>query len=365
MKTNPPAAAVVYESWGQRVLFGSGTARHDVAAEIARLGAHRVLLIAAEGKRAVAEEICQDIPVAAVFGDVRPHVPADVAAAVSAAAQEHDADLLLSVGGGSTTGAAKAAALTTGLPILAVPTTYAGSEATPVWGITEDGRKRTGIDPKVLPRVVVYDASLMLTLPTRLSVTSGLNALAHCVDSWWAPQHNPMSSALAAEGVRALAASLPRIAADGQDIEARRDILFGTYLGAVAFAGAGSGLHHKICHVLGGAYDLEHSATHAVILPHVAGFNLPAAPDAARRLGAALGDPEAPFSALLDLYARLDAPRSLQALGLSDKDVEHAADLVMGHIPPSNPRSVTRDDLLALLGRACRGEAGLLVPLPG
>lgn len=142
---------VVYESWGQKVVFGSGTAREDVAAEVAGLGASRVLVIAADGERSLAEDICKDVPVVAVFGSVRPHVPAEVAEAVRAAAREHDADLLLSVGGGSTTGTAKAAALTTGLPVLAVPTTYAGSEATPVWGLTEDGHKRTGVDPKVLP----------------------------------------------------------------------------------------------------------------------------------------------------------------------------------------------------------------------
>ncbi|MER5184008.1 maleylacetate reductase [Streptomyces sp. NPDC002896] len=354
---------VVYESWGQRVVFGSGTARDDVAAEVAGLGATRVLLIAAERERALAEDVCKDVPVVATFSAVRPHVPADVAQAVRAAAREHDADLLLSVGGGSTTGTAKAAALTTGLPILAVPTTYAGSEATPVWGLTEEGHKRTGVDPKVLPRVVVYDATLMLSLPTRLSVTSGLNALAHCVDAWWAPRHNPISSALAVEGVRSLASSLPRIVADGQDVGARRDILFGTYLGAVAFAGAGSGLHHKVCHVLGGAYDLEHAALHSVVLPHVVGLNLPAAPDAARHLGAALDDATDPFDALLDLYSTLDPPRSLRDLGLAEQELDRATELVMAQVPDTNPRRVTRAEMREVLGRACRGDTPVLVPL--
>ncbi|OAH14553.1 maleylacetate reductase [Streptomyces jeddahensis] len=356
-------SAVVYESWGQRVVFGSGTARADVAAQVAGLGATRVLLIAAERERALAEDVCKDVPVVATFSAVRPHVPAEVAEAVRSAAREHAADLLLSIGGGSTTGTAKAAALTTGLPILAVPTTYAGSEATPVWGLTEDGHKRTGVDPKVLPRVVVYDATLMLSLPTRLSVTSGLNALAHCVDAWWAPRHNPISSALAVEGVRSLASSLPRIVADGQDVAARRDILFGTYLGAVAFAGAGSGLHHKVCHVLGGAYDLEHAALHSVVLPHVAGLNLPAAPDAARHLGAALDDGTDPFDALLDLYATLDPPRSLHDLGLAEQELDRATDLVMAQVPDTNPRRVTHNAMRQLLGRAHRGDTPVLVPL--
>ncbi|WP_045560215.1 maleylacetate reductase [Streptomyces sp. FxanaA7] len=355
--------SVVYESWGQRVVFGSGTARDDVAAAITGLGASRVLVIAADGERALAEDICEDLPVVAVFGEVRPHVPVEVAEAVRAAAREHEADLLLSVGGGSTTGTAKAAALTTGLPILAVPTTYAGSEATPVWGLTEDGHKRTGVDPKVLPRVVVYDATLMMSLSTRLSVTSGLNALAHCVDAWWAPRHNPISSALAAEGVRSLASSLPRIVADGQDVAARRDILFGTYLGAVAFAGAGSGLHHKVCHVLGGAYDLEHAALHSVVLPHVVGLNLPAAPEAEQWLGTALDASADPFGALLDLYTSLQPPRSLGELGLPEEELDRATDLVMAQVPDSNPRRVTHDEMRALLGRAWRGDVPVQVPL--
>ncbi|GAA3776429.1 maleylacetate reductase [Streptomyces phyllanthi] len=354
---------VVHESWAQRVVFGSGTARADVAAEVAGLGATRVLVIAAEGERALAEDLCGDVPVVAVFDAVRPHVPVDVARAVRAAAHEHAADLLLSVGGGSTTGTAKAAALTTGLPVLAVPTTYAGSEATPVWGLTEDGHKRTGVDPKVLPRVVVYDATLMLSLPARLSVTSGLNALAHCVDAWWAPRHSPISAALAVEGVRSLAASLPRIVADGRDVAARRDILFGAYLGAVAFAGAGSGLHHKVCHVLGGAYDLEHAALHSVVLPHVVGLNLPAAPDAARWLGSALDDRADPFGALLALYAALDPPRSLRELGLAERELDRATDLVRAQVPHSNPRRVAQDELRELLGRAWRGDSPVLVPL--
>lgn len=356
-------APTVYESWAQRVVFGSGSARADVAAEVTGLGARRVLVVAAEGERALAERICADVPVVATFGAVRPHVPAEVAEAVREAARTHGADLLLSVGGGSTTGTAKAAALTTGLPILAVPTTYAGSEATPVWGLTEDGHKRTGVDPKVLPRVVVYDATLMLSLPTRLSVTSGLNALAHCVDAWWAPRHNPISSALAVEGARSLASSLPRIVADGQDAAARRDILFGTYLGAVAFAGAGSGLHHKVCHVLGGAYDLEHAALHSVILPHVVGLNLPAAPDATRHLGTALDEHTDPFGALLALCKTLEPPCSLRELGLAEEELDRAADLVMAQVPDSNPRRVTRDEMRALLGRAWRGDTPVPVPL--
>lgn len=354
---------VVYQSWDQRVVFGSGTSRKDVAAEVARLGAARVLLIAADAELPIAQQVCADIAIVGIFDAMKPHVPADVAEGVRAAVAEYDADLLISVGGGSTTGAAKAAALTTGVPILAVPTTYAGSEATPVWGLTEDGRKRTGSDSRVLPRVVVYDAALMLTLPIWMSVTSGLNAFAHCVDSWWGPRSNPMSSALAGEGARWLATSLPRIVADGSDLQARHEMLYGTYLGAVAFAGAGSGLHHKICHVLGGAYNLEHAAMHSVVLPHTVGLNLPADIGAAQRLSASLDAPDNPFGAMLQLYANVDAPTSLGDLGMAEADLQDATDLVMEQVPDTNPRRVTRDEIGALLGRACRGEPPVLVAL--
>ena len=356
-----PVASVAYESWGQRVIFGSGNSRTDVAAEVASFGSPRVLVVAAKPEAAIAKEICADLSVVGVFDAIKPHIPADVAAGVRAAVREHSVDLMVSVGGGSTTGAAKAAALTTGVPILAVPTTYAGSEATPVWGLTDGGRKLTGTDPRVLPRVVVYDAALMLTLPTRLSVTSGLNALAHCVDSWWAPRNNPISSALAGEGARWLIDALPRIVADGGDVEARRNLLFGTYLGAVAFAGAGSGLHHKICHVLGGAYDMEHSAMHAVVLPHVVGFNMPVAEDAAQRLGAALPGRGEPLAGLLELYGQLNPPASLAELGLAETDIEEAAGLVLEQVPATNPRPVSLRQIRELLGRACRGEPAMLV----
>ena len=205
------------------------------------------------------------------------HVPTSVAERAREVAAAHEVDLLVSVGGGSATGLVKAIALTSGLPIVAVPTTYAGSEATNVWGMTEDNRKTTGVDPKVLPQAIVYDASLMVTLPVEMSVASGLNALAHCIDSLWAPKADPINAALAAEGARALHAGLLAVAADPAGLPGREEALYGAYLAAVAFASAGSGLHHKICHVLGGMFNLPHAQTHAVVIPHVLAFNAPSA----------------------------------------------------------------------------------------
>lgn len=362
----------VYESAEQRVVFASGRGGEAVAEEVARRHAKRVLLITGTAELPLAEKLTAGLGVVGRFTDVRQHVPLECAEAATSMARSSDIDLLLSVGGGSTTGTAKAVARSTGLPILAVPTTYAGSEATPVWGLTVDGRKTTGTEKSVLPKVVVYDASLTRSLPVGLSVSSGLNALAHCVDAWWGPRHNPISSALATEGVRTLATGLIGVVADPSDLSTREQLIYATYLSGVAFAGAGSGLHHKICHVLGGGWDLNHADTHAVVLPHVAGLNLPAAPDAQRHLLAALpgnGDVNSPaadeqaLSALVALYARAGAPRALRDLGLPERDLDRATDLIMTQVPAENPRPITREVMRTVLQRAWAGEVAELVPL--
>src|ERR1700749_5164758 len=249
----------VHDTLPQRVAFGSGEAAANLRTGISDLGATRVMLIAAKAEMQLADTVAVDIPVALRHDDVVMHVPVEVAERAREAAVRADADVLVSVGGGSTTGLAKAVALTTGLPIVAVPTTYAGSEATPVWGLTEGARKTTGVNPRGLPKGIVYDAALTMSLPVDLSVASGLNALAHCVDSLWAPDANPINAALAAEGIRSLAAGLPRVVADPMDLDGREHALYAAYLSADAFASAGSGLHHKICHVLGGKYNPPHA----------------------------------------------------------------------------------------------------------
>ncbi|OLT42143.1 maleylacetate reductase [Saccharomonospora sp. CUA-673] len=344
---------------GQRVRFGTGKVAENVAAEVALFDARRVLLVAAEAEDEPARRATADIDVAARCADVRPHVPVDNAHRAREQAVETGADLLLSVGGGSTTGLAKAIALTSGLPIVAVPTTYAGSEATNVWGLTEHARKTTGSDDRVLPATVVYDAELTLSLPVELSVTSGCNALAHCVDSMWAPRTDPIDQALAVEGIRALAAGLRAVGQDPAGVDGRERMLYGAYLAAVAFASAGSGLHHKICHVLGGAYDLPHAATHTAVLPYVLAFNGPHATDAAMRIATAFGgaaDADGAVAGLLALYDELGASHALREAGLAEDVIAEAAGLVLPVVPAGNPRPVSEADLTALLTAAWAGR---------
>jgi len=352
-----PGVYFTYEAMPGRVVFGVGAARTRIAEELDRLGARRLLLLAGEREESRARDITREVAdrVVGVFSGVRPHVPIEVADQACARAASAGADALLSVGGGSTTGTAKAVALTTGLPVVAVPTTYAGSEMTPVWGLTAGGHKTTGTDRAVLPRVVIYDPELTASLPPGLSAVSGLNAMAHCVEAFWAPGRNPISSLLGEAAIRALKTALPLVVADGADIGARSDALYGAYLAGSAFAVAGSGLHHKICHVLGGAFDLPHAETHAVVLPYVLAFNAASAPRAASRIAAALGADDA-ARGLWDLCRDLGVPRSLRKLGLRKEQLEEVVGSMYAVIPPDNPRAIGEDALRRLLAAAWAGE---------
>lgn len=344
-----------HETFSQRVVFASGQAADRVADEIARLGATAAMVLATRSRRDLAEKVSSGITAAVHHDDIAMHVPVEIAERARAVAVERGVDVLLAVGGGSTTGLAKAIALTTGLPIIAVPTTYSGSEATTVWGLTEGTVKTTGVDPRVLPRSVVYDAELTLSLPVPTSVASGLNALAHCVDSMWASRTDPIDQALAAEGIRALRLGLPAVVGDPTGLAGREQTLYGAHLSAVAFSSAGSGLHHKICHVLGGKYALPHAQTHAIVLPYVLALNGPAAPDAEHRLAAAF-DSDPALDGLQDLRRRLDAPTALRDIGFRQEDIPAAAAAIRPAVPPDNPAPVTVETLERLLGAAWAGS---------
>lgn len=344
----------VHDNLPQRVCFGTGEAGANVQREAGRLGASRVMVISSEREAALAGEITAEVPVALHHHEVVMHVPVEVAERAREAAAKTQADAIVAIGGGSTTGLAKGIAMTSGLPIIAVPTTYAGSEATAVWGLTEGTVKTTGTDPKVLPRVVVYDAALTLSLPVDLSVASGLNALAHCVDSMWGPNADPINGAFALEGIRALAAGLPAVAADPGGVPGREEALYAAYMSAVAFASAGSGLHHKICHVLGGKYNLPHAQTHATVLPYVLAYNGPEAGEAEARMAGAFGTKNA-LAGLQALRAKLNAPRALRDYGLAESDIPAAAAAILPSVPPSNPRPVSATDLERLLRAAWAG----------
>ncbi|MGK5678747.1 maleylacetate reductase and hydroxyquinol 1,2-dioxygenase domain-containing protein [Actinoplanes sp. URMC 104] len=329
-----------------RVVFGSGTLSR-LRAEAGRLGAARVLLLGDRGGQAA--QVLGPLA-AARFEGVAMHTPVEVTERALRVLREHDADCLVSVGGGSATGLGKALAARTGLPQIAVPTTYAGSEMTPVVGETADGVKTTRSDPALVPVTVLYDVGLTLGLPVGLSVTSGLNAMAHAVEALCSPRADPAVDAYAREAIIRLARALPRIAEQPRHEPARADALAGAWLAGMCLAAAGPGLQHRICHVLGGSFGLPHSETHAVMLPHVMAHHARSAPEAVQRIAEALGVADAP-AAVFDLAARLGAPGSLAALGLASSDLPAAAELAV-----AQPHQVTADGVLEVLGEAWRGD---------
>jgi alcohol dehydrogenase class IV len=294
---------------------------------------------------------------AGVFDRAAMHVPIETAREARDVARRLNADCAVAIGGGSTTGLGKAIALDSGLPILAVPTTYAGSEMTPIYGITEAGLKKTGKDPRVLPRTVIYDPELSRTLPVGLSVTSGINAIAHAAEGLYAQDSNPVMDLMAEEGIAALARALPAITQKADDIEARSDALYGAWLCGSVLGSVGMALHHKLCHTLGGSFNLPHAEVHAVVLPHAIAFNTEAAPRAMERIARALGTLSA-AQGLFEFAKTNGAPVALKDIGMRAADLDRAADLAVSN-PYWNPRPIgpaQRDAIRALLQRAWDGN---------
>jgi len=348
-----------------RVLFGVG-ALDRVGDLVDALGARRVLVLAGGGRAPLVERVATLLGerFAGVETRAAMHVPAPLADAVRADVARSGADLVLAVGGGSAIGMAKAIASGGGPPCAAVPTTYSGSEMTPIWGVTRDGAKETGRDERVRPLAVLYDPALTLDLPPRVSGPSALNAVAHCVEALYAPDVNPLLALAAAEGLRALAASAPRVVRAPDDLAARTGALYGAWLAGLSLGASTMGLHHKICHVLGGSFGLPHAETHAIVLPHAAVYTAASAPAAMDVVSRALGgeDAAAALHALAtDVLRAAGAPVSLGELGLREDDIDRAAEIAAAR-PYPNPAPVRADALRALLRRAYSGEPPATLP---
>jgi maleylacetate reductase len=344
-----------YSALPMRVRFGVGSLAH-LADEITALDLSRVLVLCSPEQEPTGRQVADALAdrAAGVLAEARMHVPAEVAGRARDLSSQLGADGCVAVGGGSAIGLGKIVALEHGLPVIAVPTTYAGSEMTPIWGLTEGAVKRTGRDPRVLPVSVVYDPQLTLTLPAGLSVTSGINAVAHAVEGLYAPDASPITSLMAEEGVRGLVGALPAIVADEHDIGARTEAQYGAWLCGAVLGATTMSLHHKLCHTLGGALNLPHAQTHTVVLPHALAYNAAAAPQAVAALSRALGTAD-PALELWALAGRLGAPRSLRELGMAEADVDRIAELAIAN-PYANPKPLTAGGVTRLLRAAWAGE---------
>jgi maleylacetate reductase len=344
-----------YSGLPARVVFGFGTIR-EIPAEIEKLGLKRVMVLATPQQKESAEKTAAGLGdrSACIFAEAAMHTPIEVTERALLAATEMRADGLLAIGGGSTTGLAKAIALRTDMPQIVVPTTYAGSEMTPILGETKGGVKQTQRSMKVLPETVIYDVDLTMSLPAGLSGTSGINAIAHAVEALYAQDGNPIISMMAKEGIRALARALPVIAATPKDRMARSDALYGAWLCGACLGSVGMALHHKLCHTLGGSFDLPHAETHTIILPHALAYNAPAIPGAMADLSEAMGAKD-PAKALFDLAGAVGANRALKDLGMPRDGIGKAVSLAIAN-PYWNPRPIEAEGIHALIEAAWEGR---------
>ncbi len=337
-----------------KVLFGAKT-RRALAAELSEAGVTRVLVLTTprqvELGQAIGAELDQGF--AGLFSGATMHTPVSVTQDAMNVVRQQGADCVLSVGGGSTIGLGKALSARSGVFHAALPTTYAGSEMTPILGETEDGVKTTRTDPNLRPSLVVYDPELTYRLPVAMSVTSAINAMAHAIEALYAQNGNPVVDLLAIEGIRALVTALPTIATQPEATEARAAALYGAWLCGTCLGNTSMALHHKLCHTLGGSFNLPHAQTHTVVLPHVLAFNAPKIPGVVEKLQPILGTD--PARGLFDLAKGLDAPTALQDLGLAQADIARATQLALAKQYP-NPRPVEPDAIAALLQRAWAGD---------
>lgn len=341
-----------------RTIFGQGTLS-KIPEEVARLNVKRVLIVTEDTERQLdlADRISKDLKdlVAGVCPDAVMHTPEDVTNKALEQFKKANADCLISIGGGSTVGLGKALAIRTGVPHIAVPTTYAGSEATPILGETVNKLKTTRTDPKILPTTIVYDVDLTLSLPQQLTYTSGMNAIAHCVEALYSPSINPVIEGVAISGISNLYRSLLRLKDAPNDIDARADALSGAYAAGVCLGHVGMAIHHKLCHTLGGSFGLPHAQTHTVVLPHAMAYNMEAAPEAMDKIRKAIGCEGSPAQALWDLEKTLGTVISLEELGMKKEDLEEAADIASKAQYP-NPAPLERPKLLQLLQNAWEGK---------
>ncbi len=377
----------IYNGLPSRVVFGAGSLAH-LEREIKALGASRALVLSTPEQRSSAERVAQLLGdrAAGIFDRAVMHVPIETAREAREEARRLGADCAVAIGGGSTTGLGKAIAMESGLPILAIPTTYAGSEMTPIYGITEAGMKKTGKDIRVLPRTVIYDPELTLTLPVGMSVTSGINAIAHAAEGLYSIESNPVIDLMAEAGIAAIGRALPAIRRQPDDALARADALYGAWLCGTVLGSVGMSLHHKLCHTLGGSFNLPHAETHTIVLPHALAYNAAAAPQAMRRIARALGQggcgndgdidsggnrsgngngagtgagtvasKTAP-RAVFDLARDNGAPVALRDIGMTEADLDKACDIAMQNQYP-NPRPLERAAIRELLQNAWEGNA--------
>ncbi len=364
VSSQSPTEAVMdafeYNANPGRVVFGPGSIQ-KLPDEIKRLGLKAPLLLSTSQQADQAEDLAKilsagSITPAGIYTNATMHTPSHITEAAMSFLDSKSADCVVSIGGGSTTGLGKAISIRTGYPHICIPTTYAGSEMTPILGETQDGKKTTRSDPKILPGIVIYDVDLTMTLPPALSATSGVNAIAHAVEALYAKNKNPIISLLAVEGTKALAEALPEIICDPNSRPAREKAQYGAWLCGVCLGSSAMALHHKLCHTLGGSFNLPHAETHTIVLPHALSYNAPAIPDTMVKLAEALPGSEGDATRGLNvLLEKLKVKRALKDFGMKEEDIDKAAEIAVSNQYP-NPRPLEKEKIREVIRRCWAGE---------
>jgi maleylacetate reductase len=352
---SPHERSFIYTAQPARVVFGAGSLSR-LAEEVQALGAHKALVLCTPEQRKLAQmasDLLGNLS-GGIYDGAQMHVPIENARKAREHAHHLGADCMVAIGGGSTIGLGKAIALVSAVPIIAIPTTYAGSEMTPIYGITEDKVKKTGRDLRVLPKTVLYDPQLSATLPVHMSIVSGMNAIAHAAEGLYAKDGNPVMFLMAEEGIRTLATGMRGVVVKADDRQARSDCLYGAWLCGSVLGHVGMALHHKLCHTLGGTFNLPHAETHTIVLPHALAYNSQAAPDAMQRIARAIGAPTA-AAGLFDLAKDLGAPTALRDIGFKESDIEVALTVAMSN-PYWNPAPIEAGAVRELLRNAWEGR---------
>ncbi|KAG0159021.1 Maleylacetate reductase, putative [Penicillium digitatum] len=340
-----------------RVIFGSGTL-HKLPDEISRLQVKAPLVLSTPQQVSQAEKVKEVLKdqIAGSFRQAVMHTPTSVTDEAVEYAKTQGADSVISIGGGSTIGLGKAISIRTGLPHICIPTTYAGSEMTPILGETANGLKKTRSDPEILPGTVIYDVDLTMTLPAAMSATSGVNAIAHAVEALYARNTNPIINMMALEGIQALASSLPEIIENPSSQSARSKALYGAWLCGTCLGSVGMSIHHKLCHTLGGSFNLPHAETHTAVLPHAISYNAPYIPEAMKQLADVLPDSNGDaIHGLNVLLTKLEVKRGVKDFGMKEEEIDKAADSAISNAY-WNPRPIERAPIRELLRRVWAGE---------
>ncbi len=367
-----------YVSYAQEVIFAPGSLA-QLAEAVERLGWQRLILCTNHSMQTYghvdALKSALGGRLIATFDRVQPHVQDVQVDEVLALAIENRADAVIGMGGGSPIGMAKAVAYTLAttfpahrsLPVIAIPTTYAGSEMTAVCGITHarenPPRKVTFSDPKIVPRLVIYDPELTLDLPPEMTASTGINALAHCIEALYSVARNPVSTAAAVSGVRHISNALYCCYENGNNLDARTELLTGAHLAGLSLASVKMGLHHGLCHVLGGTANVPHGIANSIILPHAIRFNAdvtaPQLLPAAEAMGISLNGTsskvalEALVQKIFDLVGKMNLPQRLRDAGVKESELPHLAQLgFQNRTVQNNPKPITGPAQIETLLRA-------------